>query len=116
MAAKRMTKAQIVGEIAERTGLTKREVSATFEALRELIKRELSKRGVWQTREKDGKLAAKWKDFVIPDLIKLKLTEVPAQKNKKFRNPGTGEEFFKDVPKSKKLRATPIKKLKDLVM
>ena len=53
---------------------------------------------------------------MIPDLIKLKLTEVPAQKNKKFRNPGTGEEFFKDVPKSKKLRATPIKKLKDLVM
>ena len=116
MAAKRMTKAQIVSEVADRTRLTKREVNAVFDALRDLIKRELGKRGVWQTREKEGKVVTRWKDFVIPDLIKLKLTEVPAQKNKKFRNPGTGEIFYKDVPKSKKLRATPVKKLKDLVM
>jgi nucleoid DNA-binding protein len=101
-AGKRMTKAQIIGELAERTGLTKREVSAVFEGMRDLIKRELGKRGP--------------KEFVVPDLIKLKLKEVPAAKNKKFRNPGTGEIFYKDVPKSKKLRATPLKKLKDIVL
>src|SRR5688572_27134324 len=33
MAAKRMTKSQIVGEISEKTGLAKREVSAVFEGL-----------------------------------------------------------------------------------
>ena len=101
-AGKRMTKAQIIGELAERTGLTKREVSAVFEGMRDLIKRELGKRGP--------------KEFVVPDLIKLKLKEVPAAKNKKFRNPGTGEIFYKDVKASKKLRATPLKKLKDLVL
>ena len=30
-AAKRMTKAQIIGELSEKTGLTKREVGAVFE-------------------------------------------------------------------------------------
>ena len=58
-ATKRMTKAQIIGELAEKTGLTKREVASVFEGMRELIKRELGKRGP--------------KEFVVPDLIKLKL-------------------------------------------
>ncbi len=115
-AAKRMTKAQIVGEIADRTGLTKREVNAVFEALKELIKRELGGRGLWQERtSKDGKVV-RWKDFVIPDLVKLKLTEVPEQKGKTVRNPGTGEVKVVDVPQHQKLRATPVKKLKDLVL
>jgi nucleoid DNA-binding protein len=99
---KRMTKAQIMSELSDKTGLTKREVQAVFEGLRELIKQQLGKRGPGE--------------FVLPDLVKLKLKNVPAQKNKKFRNPGTGEVFYKDVKASKKLRATPLKKLKDLVL
>ncbi len=102
MAAKRLTKAQIVAELAEKTGLTKREVAAVFDGLRDLIKRELGRRGPGE--------------FVIPDIIKLKLKKTPAAKNKKFRNPGTGEVIFKDVPAGRKLRATPLKKLKDLVL
>lgn len=100
--SKRMTKAQIMAELAEKTGLTKREVSSVFDGMKELIKRELGKRGAGE--------------FVIPDILKLKLKSVPAAKNKKFRNPGTGEIFYKDVKASKKLRATPLKKLKDLVL
>jgi nucleoid DNA-binding protein len=99
---KRMTKAQIMSELSDKTGLTKREVQAVFEGLRELIKQQLGKRGPGE--------------FVLPDLVKLKLKDVPAQKNKKFRNPGTGEVFYKDVKATKKLRATPLKKLKDLVI
>ena len=99
---KRMTKAQIMSELSDKTGLTKREVQAVFEGLRELIKQQLGRRGPGE--------------FVLPDLVKLKLKSVPAQKNKKFRNPGTGEVFYKDVKASKKLRATPLKKLKDLVL
>ncbi|MBO6938964.1 MAG: HU family DNA-binding protein [Deltaproteobacteria bacterium] len=91
-----------MSELSDKTGLTKREVQAVFEGLRELIKQQLGKRGPGE--------------FVLPDLVKLKLKAVPAQKNKKFRNPGTGEVFYKDVKASKKLRATPLKKLKDLVI
>ena len=99
---KRMTKAQIMSELSDKTGLTKREVAAVFDGLRELIKQQLGSRGPGE--------------FVLPDLVKLKLKSVPAAKNKKFRNPGTGEIFYKDVEASKKLRATPLKKLKDLVL
>ncbi len=97
---KRMTKAQIMSELADKTGLPKRDIVKTMDALKDLIGRELGRRGP--------------KEFVIPDLIKLKLRDIPAQKNKKFRNPGTGEVFYKDVPKSKKLRVTALKKLKDI--
>jgi len=104
---KRMTKAAIINELAEQTGLTKREVTSVFTALNEIIKRELGSRGP--------------KEFVIPDLLKLKLKITEAQKGKKFRNPGVkagepNEWIIKDVPRSKKIRATPLKKLKDLVL
>ena len=100
---KRMTKSQIISELAETSELTKKDINAVFESLRTIIKRELAGRGAPE-------------EFVLPDLIKIKLKRTEAQKNKKFRNPGTGEIFFKDVPASKKLRATPLKKLKDLVL
>ncbi|MCC6875756.1 MAG: HU family DNA-binding protein [Sandaracinaceae bacterium] len=100
--AKRMTKAQIIGELAEKTELTKKQVSTVFEGLTELIKRELGRRGPGE--------------FVIPDMLKLKVRKTAAQKGKKFRNPATGETVVKDVPASKKLRATALKKLKDLVL
>lgn len=102
MAAKRMTKAQIVTELADKSGLTKKQVQGVFDNLRDVIKRELGKRGPGE--------------FVIPDMLKLKVRKVPAQKNKQFRNPATGEIITRDVPASKKLRSTPLKKLKELVL
>lgn len=100
--AKRLTKAQIIAELSDKSGLTKKDVNTVFESLRELIKRELGNRGPGE--------------FVIPDLLKLKVRKIPAQKNRKFRNPQTGEVVVKNVPASKKLRATPLKKLKELVL
>lgn len=100
--AKRMTKAQIVTELADKSGLTKRQIQGVFDSLREVIKRELGRRGPGE--------------FVIPDMLKLKVRSVKAQKNKAFRNPATGETIYRDVPASKKLRATPLKKLKELVL
>lgn len=100
--AKRLTKAQIIAELSDKSGLTKKDVTGVFEGLRELIKRELGSRGPGE--------------FVIPDLLKLKVRKIPAQKNRKFRNPQTGEVVIKNVPASKKLRASPLKKLKELVL
>jgi nucleoid DNA-binding protein len=100
--AKRMTKAQIVGELAEKTGLSKKDVQAVFDQLRELVKKELGKRGPGE--------------FVIPDLLKLKVKKVAAKPKRKGKDPFTGEEKeFPAKPASKKVRATPLKKLKDLV-
>ncbi len=100
---KRMTKAQILSHIAEGSELSKKDVSAVFDSLRELVRRELGRRGPGE--------------FVVPELaLKLKVRKVEAVKGKKFRNPQTGEEIIKDVPASKKLKATPLKKLKELVL
>lgn len=99
---KRMTKAAIITELADRTELTKKQVAAVFEGLTAMIKRELGRRGPGE--------------FVIPDMLKLKVRKVEARKNAKVRIPSTGEVIIKDIPASKKLRATPLKKLKDLVL
>lgn len=101
-AAKRLTKAQIVGEIAEKTELSKKDVGAVFEALKELVKRELGKKGPGE--------------FVIPDLLKMKVKNIPAKPARKGKDPFSGQEkTFPAKPASKKVRATPLKKLKDLV-
>jgi nucleoid DNA-binding protein len=100
--AKRMTKAQIMSELSDKTGLTKKEVNAVFDSLRDLIKRELGRRGPGE--------------FVIPDLLKLKVRTIPARKERKGIDPFTKQErVFPAKPAQKKVRATALKKLKDLV-
>lgn len=103
---KRMTKAAIINELAEMTQLSKKQVAAVFDGLQSMIKRELGRRGPGE--------------FVIPDMLKLKVRKVPAKKNHPVRvPPKPGEEakvIYKDIPAQKKLRATPLKKLKDLVL
>ncbi len=100
--AKRMTKAQIVSELATKTGLTRKDVQGVFDALLGLIKRELGRRGPGE--------------FVIPDVMKLKVRSIPARKERKGIDPFTKEErVFPAKPASKKVRGTPLKKLKDLV-
>ena len=81
----------------------RRPTSAVFDELRELICRELTKRGSPE-------------EFVIPDLLKLKVKKVKATKAGTYINRFTGEEKQREAkPASKKVRATPLKKLKDLV-
>jgi nucleoid DNA-binding protein len=96
-AAKRLTKAQVIAEIAEYSELDKKSVSRVFEGLTELVKKELKKQ--------NG-------EFVIPDLIKLK----PATKDRPGINPFTKQPItIKGKPASKKIRASALKKLKDLI-
>lgn len=101
----KMTKSQIVGELAEKTGLTKRQITEALEALSGIATRELKRKA---KKGEKGNV-----QFTIPDLVTIRIREVEATKNKKFRNPANGEIFFRDVPASRKLRATPIKKLKE---
>ncbi|MEM6957204.1 MAG: HU family DNA-binding protein [Myxococcota bacterium] len=96
-----MTKAQIVTELAERTGLSKRDITDVFEKLKGLIGEELKK--------EHG-------EFIMPDLVKLRLKVTEAKQNVKYRDPNTGETIFRDRPASRKVKATPLKRLKDLVL
>jgi nucleoid DNA-binding protein len=102
MAAKRLTKSQVLSEISQLTGLEKKNVNKVFEGLTELIKKQLGSRGPGE--------------FVIPGLLKLRAVKKPATKDRPGINPFTKEPItIKGKPASKKVRATPLKALKDLI-
>ena len=102
MAAKRMTKAQVIADIAEFSELDKKAVSRVFDGLTELIKKQLGSRGPGE--------------FVIPGLLKLRAVKKPARAAREGVNPFTGEkQMFAAKPAEKKVRATALKALKDLI-
>jgi len=101
MSAKRLTKAQVIAEIAESAELDKKSVTRVFDSLTELIKKEL--------RKPNG-------EFVIPGLLKLRAVKKAATKDRPGVNPFTKEAItIKAKPAQKKVRATALKALKDLI-
>ncbi len=102
MAAKRLTKSQVVSELAEITELDKKSINKVFDGLTEIIKKQLGSRGPGE--------------FVIPGLVKLRVVKKPATKERPGINPFTKEPMMIPAkPASKKVRATALKALKDLV-
>lgn len=100
--AKSATKAEIYTAIAETTGLGKKEVTKVFDALSELIAKELGKKGPGL--------------FVIPGLLKLKVVRKPATKAKQGVNPFTKEPMtIQAKPARNAVKAVPMKALKELV-
>jgi nucleoid DNA-binding protein len=99
---KAATKADIYGDIAEKSTLTKKQVSAVFDAMIELIGKELGKKGPGL--------------FQIPGLLKLKVVRKPATKAKQGINPFTKEPMtIKAKPARNVVKAVPMKALKELV-
>ena len=98
---KPVTKSQIVGFLAENHGLSRKEVSGLLGSLfDEIVPAELKKH----------------KKVNLLSLIKLTEKKKPARKARKGVNPFTGETMtFKAKPASKTVRATALKKLKELV-
>ena len=98
---KSRTKSDILTTVATGTGLTKKDVHAVFDALTDIIKKDLKKGpGV----------------FTLPGLLKLKVVHKPAVKARKGTNPFTGQEMtFKARPARNVVRARPLKALKDAV-
>ncbi len=96
----KMTKSQIVGSIADSTGLNKKEVGAVMEELEALIERSIKKRSVGE--------------FTLPGLMKITTVKKPARKARKGTNPFTGEEtVFKAKPASVAVKVRPLKKMKE---
>jgi DNA-binding protein HU-beta len=102
MAGKRLTKAQVIADIANAAELDKKSVNRVFEALSELIRKQLSSRGPGE--------------FVVPGLVKLRVVKKPATKERQGINPFTKEPItIPAKPASRKIRSTALKALKDLV-
>ncbi len=101
MASKPSTKSEVYTYISERTDLKKKQVSSVFDALTELIARDL-KRGPGV--------------FNVPGLMKIKMVHKPAVPERKGINPFTKEEtIFKAKPARNVVKVQPLKGLKDLV-
>ncbi|MBN2035084.1 MAG: HU family DNA-binding protein [Deltaproteobacteria bacterium] len=99
---KAMTKTAITEEIADNTGLTKKQVSEVIDELGVLIERHIKKGAVGQ--------------FSIPGLMKIEVRRKPATKARKGINPFTGEEtMFKAKPARNIVKIRPLKKMKDMV-
>jgi nucleoid DNA-binding protein len=102
MAGKRLTKAQVIAEVSNTTELDKKSVARCFDALQDIIRKQLTGRGPGE--------------FVIPGLVKLRVVKKPATKERQGINPFTKEPItIPAKPASKKVRATALKNLKDLV-
>ena len=101
VAKKPTTKSESLTFIAEKTGLTKKDVGEVFDSLAMLMKRDL-KRGPGV--------------YTVPGLMKVKVVRKPATRARKGVNPFTGEEMmFKAKPARNIVKVLPLKGLKDMV-
>lgn len=102
---KPLSKTQIMAQIAEETGLSKKQVQDVFGSLTNIISGELKK-----GRKTDDKA------FTIPGLCKIVTKYKPAQKERKGIDPFTKEErIFKAKPATQQVKIRPLKALKDMV-
>lgn len=102
---KPFTKTQLLAEVAENTGLSKKDVSNVLEELSVVIERHIKKRATGS--------------FTLPGLLKISTAKVPARKAKKnVPNPFKPGETM-DVaarPASTKVKVSPLKKLKEMAL
>ncbi|MFT3774723.1 MAG: HU family DNA-binding protein [Minicystis sp.] len=98
----KLTKAQIIAALAEGSGLDKKAVNGLLDALASLIKKELGPNGPGE--------------ITVPNLVKLKAKATPATEDRQGVNPFTKQpQLIKGKPASLKVRATPVKALKDML-
>jgi nucleoid DNA-binding protein len=100
--AKAATKTAMVQDLAERTGLTKKQVATFFDELTNYLKQELGKKGPGLVN--------------LAGLLKIKRVEKKATPERQGRNPQTGEPMtIAAKPKRIVVRALALKSLKDMV-
>ena len=96
------SKSEVMKRIAEKTGLTRKQVSSVLDCLTDMIGKGLGKRGPGS--------------FVIPGITKLRVVRKPAMPERPGINPFTKEPtIFKAKPARNVVKATALKKLKDMV-
>ncbi len=99
--ASRYSKSQIMQELADISGIARKQAGQVLDHLEDLIARHLSKKGPGE--------------FVLPGILKIHAIQKPATKARKGINPFTKEEvMFKAKPASTAVKVRPLKKLKDM--
>ena len=100
---KPLTKTQIIAELAETAELSKKDVTTVVDALCDLIKKSLGKKGAGS--------------FTLPGVLKVYKQHVkskPAQKN--VKNPLTGETYDRPAkPAHDRVKIKALKSLKEVV-
>ena len=97
-----MTRAALLSHLSEATGLSKKEVTAVFDELKNVIEGHL----------KNGAARV----FNLHGLLKIKVQRKPATRARKGINPFTGEEMvFKAKPARNVVKIQALKGLKDMV-
>jgi len=97
----RMNKSNSLSTVAEKTGITKKEADAPWNAICSVTAEQLRELGI----------------ITLPGLIKLIVKEVPATPARKGKHPFTGEDHvFPAKPASRRLKATVLKGFKDGVL
>ena len=97
------TKTAILEELAQNTGLSRKQVGSVFDALGILMERHLKPNSAGQ--------------FTVPGLMKVEVKKKPATKARKGINPFTGEQtVFKAKPARRIIKIRPLKKLKDMAV
>ena len=101
-AEKPLSKTQLISNIADATGLTKKEVDAVLEAFKTEVSKAVSSGGPGQIQ--------------LPGLLKIVKQHRPATKKKQVRNPATGEMVWSGPkPARNVIKVRPLKALKDMV-
>jgi len=101
-AAKPMSKSAIVNEIAEKTELSRKQVTAVFDSLNDIIKAQVGKKGPGVIN--------------VMRLVKVYKVSKPAQKAGKRPNPFKPGEMMevKARPARTVIKVRPLKDLKDM--
>ncbi|MEX0744459.1 MAG: HU family DNA-binding protein [Phycisphaeraceae bacterium] len=96
------TKSQIHSELAEKTGLAKKDIASVFDELEAMISKNLKARGP--------------QAFTVPGLMKIVVQKRPATKAREGINPATGEKIMIAAkPARKAVKVRPLKNLKEMI-
>jgi nucleoid DNA-binding protein len=96
------TKGEVLSQLADATGLSRKQVSSVLDQLGEMITKSLRKGGPGV--------------FGLPGLLRFKVIDKPAQPERPGTNPFTGEPtIFKAKPARRVVKVAPLKALKSMV-
>jgi len=99
---KAATKTEVYTALADKTGLTKKEIGTVLDALSEYIQTQIGKKGPGL--------------FQLPGLLKIKRHLKPKQAARMGRNPKTGEEMqIAAKPARTVVKVLALKNLKEMV-
>lgn len=98
-ATKPPTKSELYANLAEATGLSKKDVGAVMDALVTEVSKALNSAG----------------QFALPGLLKIVKVHKPATKKREVRSPATGEMVWAEPkPARDVVKVRPLKSLKDM--